>query len=390
PSDGWYSFCLDRMIQTLFSLERYKEADDLINNGLERWNDFADYHCLKGMLLDHFGFRENARREFEQCIQLADKAEKKQSRFWLISPDYGRLIPYKKLAEIHGCRQDLPQTVYYLSKVLQQKPKDTACLYQISELLAAHEDGPSVAGFFAKIYPTQNPLHAKLLFQIFTLIGHADLSDHYYNQCLRNNMEPEPADLLRYHLLTRNHAKYNKLLQRYPELKNNENLIEYFHIAAMVWQDESYLPAPMPEAQNNDETSFHLSLLIHLYQLKMFEQFDQILTQVSSPALIHQLADYFYAHHQSELAVDYYLYLFDRGELQANGLRNIGIFYVNRGQLAEGLHFLRGCLEMNPQDCALYGMILSITDDQQLKEQIKQQFTERFPAIKNLSFMQQA
>jgi len=402
PSDSWYPHCLNRMINTLLLMDRLNEAYDLVEKSLSQWKHLSDYHFLKGIIFDHIGRYEEAIDAFNQSIHISEEMGKSNKAFWLISPDYGQLLPAQRLAEIYSKWRDTPQTVFYLTKVLQANAQNLNALMKLASLLAQTEEPSSVIAFFAQLYPNHITVNRILLFNIFLTIGHEVLTSHYLSECEEAQVTIGSMDLLSLALLRKDRYLFDTTIATMNLIQDlDDTVIRKFIIASLLWGKE-YLTQliVMPDHRSYALIEFFKSvseptkqsaaleerwndalytILTDLYSLSMFDAYDQLIQAFSNSTLINRLAHYYYAHNQMELAVEYYSLLLSNNSIDALGFENLGFLYISQGIVDEGLQFLQSAIELAPKTPYLYTVFCNNCTDSEIRQHFNSRFMDEFP-----------
>ncbi|MDQ0872140.1 glycosyltransferase involved in cell wall biosynthesis [Paenibacillus sp. V4I3] len=401
-NDSWLPHCLDSMINTLFILDRLADALELIQKYQKQWKQYTDYYCLEGIIYDHLGLYDLASQKFKECIRIAEEFDKKNSPFSLVSPDYGYLIPYQKLSEIYYRQNNIPQTVFYLSKLLNLNPNNLPVLYKLVNLFCHNEQPSSIITFLEQFYSIEVSNNAMLLFHTTLLIGHEELAKHYYQRSLDLNIELIPLDLLRFALLFKDKALFDQYLKSvHPTLTYNQASVHLLYLASLIWHEQKYLEMiPIQShltihsnikaiinqddtSPNSDITEELFSIIIDLYKLKHYETFDLIMNHLSNPVLINLIADFFYTNNQFDLALDFYSNLLNNSQLHASGYENLAFLYLNQGIVDEGLEFLERAIHLLPTKASLYLLFCNYCTDAR-RQLVKNKFIDLFPHYKRL------
>lgn len=405
PTDSWYSHSLNRMINTLLLMDRLGEAYELVEKSLSQWKHLSDYHFMKGIIFDHVGRYEEAIEAFTRSIQIADEMGKNNQAFWLISPDYGQLLPYQRLADIYTRWRDTPKTVFYLTKILNVNAQNLNALMKLASILAQTEETKSIIAFFSQLYPKHITVNRLLLFNVFLTIGHEELASHYLRECEEAQAAIGSQDWLTVALLQKDQHLFNSTFEKLSG-DPDEAVIKKTIIASFLWggeyltrlnidsenrydalieffrsfADQTHQPATLEEQWH--DTIY--SILTDLYSFKMFDAYDRLVQAVSSPMLINQMAHYFYAHHQMELAMEYYSLLLNANEMDSLGYENLGFLYLSQQFNDEGLQFMEAAIELSPKKPHLYSVLSSYCSDKNIKQSYKYKFEEQFPNYKKL------
>ncbi|MEI7025660.1 tetratricopeptide repeat-containing glycosyltransferase family 2 protein [Paenibacillus sp. y28] len=398
-------YCVDKLIRIHFILQRYKDAEDYIQKGLQLWGQWPDFHFMLGELYELCGFYKKAEDKFEETIRLAEQREAENPSYCLIHLEYGKIMPYEKLTRLYLNRRDLPKTVFALTKVLNLNTQHYQALFQLASILSQNEKDNDIITFFSKLYPLTKATNLLLLFKIFTLLGHRSLSQYFYTQYTESGMDLHANDVVGYALVTRNKALFEGASLQLELSPENGILLM---IAAILWGEESYL-SQLRQSTNEELAPLRslinfltgasaeelppaakellLPLLTHLYTLEAFDSYNDILEIVAEPGLLNQLANYFFAHNKTASALEYYNLLVQENKIHAGGYRNLVLLTFYEKKSVTGLDILRQSLKAYPGTLMLYGLWFEHSSDITLNKQYKAEFDMQFPAIKGLSFI---
>ncbi|OGX68203.1 MAG: hypothetical protein A2189_01470 [Paenibacillus sp. RIFOXYA1_FULL_44_5] len=406
-NDLWLPFCTDRMLQTLFHLNLLQEASMIIDHALKKWHQFSDYYYLKGMLFDHFGLYKEAKQYFISSIEIADKASTQNRPHWLINPNYGRSLPYQKLAEIYYREHDLQQTVTYLTKSLQSDPQNLTVMIKLVNLLIKYDTMEAIEKFLDKLDLKSSSSLDIMLFQVFLFLGHSGVKV-YFERCKNYGIAINSDDQMRYSLITGDQLLFEQIL-RQMENSTKQNNMKSLMLAAVIWGKPAYLETiarndsvewlerillhqhnhtqkeSFPESQ---QVELSFSIASDLFTMGYYDQYDWFISSSSNPNLTNLLADFFYAHSNFELAVDYYSLLLQKDQLGAMGYENLSVLYINQHMKEEALGFLQKAIELNPDKISLYPYFCAHCDDLGLKNAYKNKLIERFPEFAEIPLIQ--
>jgi len=406
PTIEWYKLCIYKMANVMLSLKQYREVYELIEESILRWSNYPDFYCLKATVLNQFGFFNEANNLFEKAVWISNESAKKDSHFWLISPDYGHVIPLQSLSDHYYRRQELQQTVFFLLQILNGKPRHLDSLMRLISILTRTEDTNSIIALLNKLYPNQSLSDLTILLSISLDVGDLGLTSYYLDALRKSNMEIQTQYLLRYAILEENCDLFNRYLQSSVITNDYDrvNIMPYF-LAALLWNKSEYIPLVPQESNlffirkliistiNTDLTVINpteqeskdlFDLLTELFTYKLYDAYDLILKRISSSKLINSLADYYYKNNYLELALDYYSILLDANELEAQGYVNLAFLHYNQGALDEGLAFMQQAIELQPNEIALYTVLCTNSQDRDIIERYKQKLFHQFPEYKDM------
>ncbi|SCW58618.1 TPR repeat-containing protein [Paenibacillus tianmuensis] len=401
----WIPHCADRLITVYKILKKYKEAFQLTEECLERWSEYPDFHTIKGMLLDVFGFEKACQNKMEQSIRIAENLESQNEQYWKIHLDHGKFLPYQKLAEIYYKQRNLNKTVFALTKVLNIDRNQFQALYKLAHLLSLQEADKDTIAFFEKLYSSSKASNCLLLFQTFLLLGKGTLTQHYYNLCIEHKLLLSEADILRYYLLLNEPTSFqNKVLEMNFGIASDE-ACKLLLLAALTWQDPAYLIplADLPEerarlynlgqaifgSQNEDildHEDLLYTILIDLFTVQSYEAYDLLINQYVKPSLLNKLAHYFYNQNYIEMAINYYSILIENHEMEAMGYYNLSLVHLYEGKPQEGLHFLKQAIEIEPGHLPFYATWLEHCTDPELNAKYREKFNNLVPSCRHINF----
>jgi glycosyltransferase involved in cell wall biosynthesis len=410
PDMIWYKHCLDAMVNTYFSLNRFKDAYNCIQTGLSQWPEFTDFHFYSGLLYHYLGLYEQAKDHFYKCIQISEQASINKKQASLVRLDSAVLFPGQKLVDIFEKELDPSQTVYYLSKVLQSNPNNYSILLKLIQMLTVSEDDSAIIQYLEKMYPPSILTNTALLFRIMLLSAKKTLAEYYYekNNSLNNIMGK--TELLHYALIINDPIQFKLLSQQLSEEQRQENgVCKIFHLAALIWREPNYLTAisipddkaltrvipaiqaileelPLEELDEQEDAYICL-LIVELFNLQFYETFDWFMTLYSTTSRINLIANYFFSIQNFDLALDYYSLLLEKDQLSSVGYENLARLYFKQGETEEGISFLEKAIELNPVQINLYLYLCAHCGNQATKELYKAKFIKQFPQHKNLPFI---
>lgn len=403
----WLPHCTDRMIVVYKSLKKYKEAYQLVEECLNRWPQYPDFHTVKGLLLDTLGYDQACQREMENSIRIADELASRNQQYWLIHLDHGKLLPYQKLAEIFYKQRDLNKTVFFLTKILNIDPKQFAALYKLAHLLSQKETDQDVITFFEKLYTNDNPAYCLMLFQTFLQLGQSSLCRHYYSLCMKHEVKLSDIDYLRYYLIINESGLFEQKMKETDFSSTSAESCKLLLLAALTWNKPDYL-APLGTLTEEGKTSLYAlgqallnfesssldnheeaiyTLMIDLFAIKSFEAYDSLINRYISPSLLNKLAHYFYKQNFIEMALNYYSILLDNQAMETTGFYNLAMYYLYEGSdREEGLQFLAQAIELEPDHLPLYATWLEHCTDKELNKKYKEQLDTQLPSCRNIQF----
>lgn len=364
PTDAWYIHLLDRFLTVMIKLNKHGEAYRLVQEARKRRPDVVDYHCLQGIILEHYGLYPEAASCFEECLKIADAREAVNQPYWLVQTNYGRIIPHQMLAEIARKRGNLHQMVHHLTKTLQVQPTNFGVLRHLLFYLSQSDRADSVAAFVEKLYPMKEPLHALLLLKVSMTIGNPELAARYVDMCEQANVPLSSADRLTYDLLQhRPSALKPSAEDEIPEV--------LALMASIVYQDTRYLDSlasneesmalgrellrtsqeqAVQDVSSPPNSPLILELLVRLLVNGYSDLYDRILQRWLQPELLNALAVQLSDIGLAELAMNYFELALDNNVLSGAGHKEVGRMLLLQNELEQGIDFLRAALEMAPSE----------------------------------------
>ncbi|MDR6883465.1 glycosyltransferase family 2 protein [Bacillus sp. 3255] len=412
PNFQWYIHCLAGLISSLFNSGNMKEAWDLVESKLSQFRGYPEFHCIRAIFYEYFGLFVEARYEYEQALLCSEHLANASKDAWIISPDYGSKLPQLRLKDLHYRERDIEKTVYYLTKLLMNDSNDMQSLIKLCEILSFTETTASLAGFLNNFYSDDNPRHLSIRLQTFLAIGHLQLIELYIKRARSLNLV-QPLDEMRLSILLNDRTAFDLHLQNVPqEKRNTDKCVKHLLLAALVWETITYIDQlalaeshtyykekqlindllqqsnqneNMPES---DETGNLLLLLTDLFTLQQFEAYDRLVNQISTPALVNQLANYFYNKNQIDVAMNYYSLLLDNNELNALSAENLAYYHINQHLYVDAVEFLKYGIGKDPKKIYMHVLLCKCCGNAEERLKYKQNFEDQFPKEKMLPFIQ--
>ncbi|MBA2942390.1 glycosyltransferase [Paenibacillus sp. CGMCC 1.16610] len=412
PNFQWYIHCLAGLISSLFNSGSIKEAWDLVESKLSQYINYPEYHCIRAIFYEYFGLFSEAKSEYEEALLCSERLADLNKDAWIISPDYGSKLPQIRLKDLHYRERDIEKTVYYLTKLLMNDSNDMQSLIKLCELLALNETTESIAGFLNKVYSDDNPRHISIRLQTFLAIGHLQLTELYIEKARALKLV-QPLDEMRLSLLINDRAAFDLYLKEIPlEKKDSDKFVKHLLLASLIWETTAYIEQ-LELAENHtyynekqlliallqhltysqkdsstDVSSKLLLLLTDLFTLQQFEAYDRLVNQIGTPALVNQLANYFYNKNQIDLSMNYYSLLLDQNELNGLSAENLAYYHINQRLYEDAVEFLKYGVEKEPQKVYLHVLLCKYCTIAEERSRYKQNFEDSFPKDKMLPFIQ--
>lgn len=406
--------CTNRTVLTLIELDRLKEALEVVEKGLLSFPAYADFYCYKGLILEKIGLATLAAQWFELCLKVSNSPPGKDGRYWLVSPNYGSIVPLTRLTNLYTSFSDTTQAVGALTKLVNFTPGDQIALYQLLNLLSQHEEVEIIVKFIEKIYTPLQPVDILQLFQVSLLLGNHSLIQYYQQQCEQNHIQLSVQYQLLLALILNRQSEFDAILKSMQPTEQSEHNNKVFILASIVWKKPAYakqlsetsaesilnkenlqefINIALSEVENQypqhldaAQLNYIVTLLIDLFKFGYFDAYDNFLQKLQPFyfLLANLLGDYFFAQNQIQLAFDYYSLLMQNEQLGALGYENIGKLYISQNDLEEGLSFLERSLEINPRNPSLYTHILTSCKSSEMTQQILNKFREQYPHYYNI------
>ncbi|WP_082562161.1 tetratricopeptide repeat-containing glycosyltransferase family 2 protein [Paenibacillus sp. Root444D2] len=357
PSDTWYFYLLERLAVLEMKKGNYSKAHVNIRNGIKLLPERTDFLCMEGILLEALGLWNAAENVFHQCIQIAVEAEKKGSPYWIIKPSYGKIVPHQSIAEIKRRKGDITGAIHHWVKTLQHQPKNYAVLQLLMEALLQSEPYDQVADIIEQLYPIDQPMNKVLLHKIALKIGSIELVSKYASDVLELGVQLDKADIVQQNLLLRNWSTSTTSSLRPNSLEDSLAIAaaivhQEISIADTATGDTTACTALVQEALlainnktwnnevlTNQEDRFTQTLQL-LWRYGYTEIYLSLMQIMASETVLNNMADWFYTRGFHEQALDLYSVLLENNLLHAKGLKNVGVWYINCGNMEEALPFL--------------------------------------------------
>jgi len=408
---AWLPHCLLSWINALLNSARIPEAWKLVDQELVRYQEYPEYHTIRAVIYDHYALYAHAESEYVQAIAKAERRAADNREFWLISPDYGSTIPYKKLTAIYYRKRDMSNTIAYMTKTLLHNSSDFIVLRTMMELLSVSEPPDSIIGFLDKLYEQPTKRDLALIAAAALAAGEAELMRHY-EQKFGEPLPLSSAHALRRAILLNDRELFERFLKGDAEQAMDDDLLKMRILGALVWKDENYLAEPAGEDSDacgmyrtalallrgdepvqwstEPDTDFCATVLTDMFTLKQFDAYDEWMQRMMHPKLINRMANFFYAKNRISLAIPYYSMLLENeDQLEAESLEHLAFSHFNENMIEEGLHFLRKAMEKNPQRRVYYVTYLCHCPDPAEKRRVKKELFEQFPECRRLPFLQE-
>jgi glycosyltransferase involved in cell wall biosynthesis len=384
-NDNWLPYCVDEMITAYLHLDRFKDALELVEQQRKHHPQVADYHCLSGMIFNHFGLYDAAAALFESCAQMADDAERNNKSFYLVKPDYGQRIPYQLLYQIYKVKEDYPKAVTYLIKLLQMNPYQGPLAIAACELLQRFDTSESIASLLAKLYPSGDTGASLFLLQTALIAGNADLSALYYAICSDMKLAVPLDYQLKYQFLMKNPKQFKKVFAEFankdPESYEQNTVLA--HAAQLAWGNQVDLFLQT----NKDDIDRALQIAITLYHSGYADAYYTFVNEFDSDELWNRLGDYFLMNGSKDQAFEIYSLLLDSGRLGVTGLEYVGAHFIHLGETEDGLSLLQQAIDQNSPSIPLYTLFLQSCKEPAKKAFCREKLFHLYPQYRGIRFL---
>lgn len=209
-----------------------------------------------------------------------------------------------------------------------------------------------------------------MLAKITLYLGNRDLTLAYINPLSANDLEPH--EWLRYALLHNDREQFYQVVQlSTPDQLEHPLAVKHLRLGSILWESSNdYLEWTNDVAAN---------MLYELYTLQQYEGYDWLIQHFNSSIIINQIADKMYRNHHQEVALQYFSYLLDRDELNANNSIHIAQMHINQKNASEALPFIEYALKLEPERNDLRVFYCNQCKDNQLKQQMVTRLIELNP-----------
>ncbi|NOU79242.1 glycosyltransferase [Paenibacillus sp. LMG 31459] len=410
---AWYPHCLIGLISLYFQENQLYLVDEWTTNKLVAFNEYADYHTIKGIQYETMGFFKQAEECYLEAIRIAEQRANKDQEIWLVDPMYSFETPVQQLVGIYFRLNESKQAIYWLSKLLNKNNRNPQVLLKLVEWLCQHESQDEVTVFLNKIYDVSNTADCELLFKVSLVLGQVELV-RYYAGLLSTLANLSTLDQLRFGIMMddqkiwldfsgRGQSEYEQQFQAWIQMA----------VGAIKWNGSTKLQNVAKQYRNksiDDLTVIMISfiqgdfvnddqLLIQyadnlfsvakqLFLIKDYENFDKFIQAMKTPELINQLANYFFNLGLTELAMNYYSILLAEQQLDLSSLVNLGMYHANQHFYEDAVEFLSAAVQQKPSSKHLYYTLIKHAD-RKSKSSYMNQFMSECSEVINISFVKE-
>jgi glycosyltransferase involved in cell wall biosynthesis len=409
---AWYPHCLVGLITLYYKTGRVDRSWELTEELLVKYEKYSEYHTIKGIHYETFGFFDEAASCYAAAIELGEKRAKSTREFWLIDPAYSFESPVQQLISMYFRLNNNQQAVYWLSKLLNKNNKNPRVLLQLVEWLCQNENENAIIEFLNKIYDKHSKADSILLFKVALALGQAGIAS-YYHQYLDSQNEMNDLDQLRFAVLQNDQNSWRELLTQTAfqvTEDNKQHLWTYAVAGSFIWNDYTALSVFMNkvrdpqlaelvsiisdigkgEAPDQELIEKHADswfvIAKQLFLLKQYEWFDRLVNIVRTPQLVNHLANYFYNLGLTEMAMNYYSILLSEGALNGVSLENLGMYHLNHNFQEDAVEFLDNALQDEPGKRHLYTLLIGSAEAEDKPKYIER-FKSQFPDFMSISFV---
>lgn len=403
-SSMWYPYCLMGLIGNYLNQNQLAKSWALVEIQLVKFEEFPEYHTMKGLHLEALGFYEEAVNCYKEAINRAEKLAVVQTDFWLVNPHFGFEVPVTQLMNLSFQMEHNSDAIFWLTKLLQRNNKDTKTLIRLLEWLSQHENEQSIIGFLNQIYNLKDTRDCIFLYKVTLALGLKEMT-HYYSKLCPHNLKVSYTDEARLALIQ---DDYKCWVYSSDQMESSNDVNAWLQVAvgSVIWNHkkafgEEYfselntllfklIDGKEVEAEQLNKHAKELFLIAkNLFLHRQFELFDKFVTRASNPELINMLANYFYNLKLHDLAMKYYSVLLGQGELNALSYENLGIYHANHQYSEETVEFLSEALNLAPEKRHLYPVLMKHIRDQEVRKQFTKKYKEKFPELLSISFVEQ-
>lgn len=410
-NEAWYPHCVMGLLSLYYGQDQLKRSWELTEQRLVSYNQFPEYYTVRGIHYETLGFFEEARQNYIEAIDIAEKRAKNEQDIWLIDPMYSFDTPVQQLIGLYFRLNDNQNAIYWMSKQLNKNNKNPGYVAKMMEWLLQNDEEESVIRFFEKIYTSPSDGDYLLLFKVSLFLGNRVLVNHYKTLAPKS-MELSPADQLKLTLVNRDLNGMHELLNEFSLITQDEdNVCLQVVTGVLIWNDASLLDKISRKLQNKDllvsaktmvdvfyqvepdnpsiiETDDLFAVSRQLFLLKEFEVFDQWVNKTNNDDLTNKLANYFYDMNHIELAMNYYSALLPGNRLSGMSYENLGFYHANQQYKEDAVEFLNEALLEEPGKRHIYKILISLSPKED-KLRIMENFKTQFPDFDDISFVRE-
>ncbi|WP_166243643.1 tetratricopeptide repeat-containing glycosyltransferase family 2 protein [Paenibacillus turpanensis] len=384
-NEVWYRYNCLSIMQNYINSGQQLKAWNFSEQYFKEYYLFPDLLSMKGLVYLNIGLSNKAKELFLKALEVSEEKASNNEDIALFSQDLGTKFPLWQLVHLYEQEQNYNQCVYYLTKLILSNERDIKAQIKLTEILSLVESTESIVTFLDKLLKV-NSSSEKMAStaRIAILLGLAELAKYYVNT---GNLESRlnTKDSLRYSLLCNNQEKFEALVGRLSEEEQKDPIVLKLLVGgSLVWNRYDYLIKVTPEINNEGYSYFCLAekllsdqeyllteqyyneafeLLSGIYILGYYDTYDQLLSRMEVPAIINQLANFFYSKHQQQTAFVYLEYLANNNELSPQNCSNLAQYFENIGDTEQSITYLAKALELQPDWTKGYVQLYKLSDD---------------------------
>lgn len=409
---AWYPHCIIGLISLYYKHDQLNLSWLLIEKSLVSYQEYPEYHFVKGVHLETLGFLEEAIDSYKAAINVGEKRAAQNQEFWLAEPGYAFESPVSQLVSLSYRLKDNQQAVYWLSRLLNKNNKNPRVLLQLLEWLGQNENEEAVIDFLNRTYDLSVHENHIFLFKVSLALGYDGLIAHY-SRNISDFHNFSKAERVRLAIAREDRLGWEKEVRSSQESRSEDAENEWlqFALGALTWKDSSVLrkckvmdldeeiqtinkllidildkkDMISPEQSDRHADGF-FRIAKHLFLMRKLDVFDSFIQAVQSPSLINRLANYFYELNLLEMAINYYSILLSKNQLNAESLENLGQYHTNEGMKAEAIEFLDLAIKSEPKKRHLYVPLIRQADASR-KQAFISEFQDQFPEFMTISFI---
>ncbi|SNZ05155.1 Tetratricopeptide repeat-containing protein [Terribacillus aidingensis] len=133
PFINWVPICLLNIIETLFTLNRYNDALEILKDATRIYSDAADFLYMKGAIYLAQGRKEDAKQVFTLIL-----SERASFKTVVKSSDFIEYLPALRLGRVYEIEKNMDKAVQYYSKALNVNNHCFESLTSLMRLFAIH------------------------------------------------------------------------------------------------------------------------------------------------------------------------------------------------------------------------------------------------------------
>lgn len=411
PNVVWYSHCLLGLITLHYKQNHLNKSWALTEQKLSKYQGFSEYHAIKAIHFETLGFFEEAEASYLKAIEIAEQRAALNQDIWLIDPMYSFDMPVQQLIEIYFRMNNNQQAIYWISMVLNKNKRNPKLILKLLEWLKHNESVDAVIQFLNQNYDEKDEMDQQLLYRVALALGDSELINAYKTGSTFSHLSL--SDSARLSIINQDKEAWKRLAYQSFLHKNDNEFYAWTQVivGAFIWND----PSSLMEIRNHiiDESNSKLNGLLldyfnsdkllaqslleefaeplfniakQLFLLQKFELFDRFINDFQTPALINQLANYFYSINTMDLAMNYYSILLSNQQLNFASLENLAFYHYYHSFTEDALEFLKAAQLLQPKARHLYRYLIELSNTNE-RENYIERFKMEFPGFDSITFM---